>query len=267
MKIGFIGLGNMAKAMLGGILRMKIAEPADIMAYAKTEVSRQKAKEDFGILIGASNEEVAEFADILVLAIKPQVIPSVLPGLSEQMTEDTIVLSIAAGLSMEKLCALLGKKVKLVRCMPNTPAMVGEGCSAACKNELVSDSDMEMCMKVLTSLGMAEEIPETMMDAIVGLSGSSPAYVFMFIEALADGAVKEGIPRALAYKFAAQSVLGSAKLMLQSGKHPGELKDMVCSPGGTTIEAVQTLEDLGLRSAVMNAVSAATEKSRELDKK
>ena len=157
-----------------------------------------------------------------------------------------------------------GQKLKFIRCMPNTPAMVGEGCSGVCRNEMVSDDEMAQCMKLITSFGIAEEVPERLMDAVGAVSGSSPAFVFMFMEALADGAVKAGMPRAQAYRFAAQAVMGSAKLMLESGKHPGELKDMVCSPGGTTIEGVQELEKAGLRKSVMSAVEACVEKSRKL---
>lgn len=157
-----------------------------------------------------------------------------------------------------------GKPLKLVRCMPNTPAMIGEGCSGVCRNDRVTDEEMAKCMELLGSFGVAEEVPERLMDAVVGVSGSSPAFVFMFIEALADGAVKAGMPRSQAYRFAAQTVQGSARLLLETGKHPGELKDMVCSPGGTTIEGVQTLEEMGLRSAVMNAVEACVEKSRNM---
>lgn len=156
------------------------------------------------------------------------------------------------------------RSIKLVRCMPNTPAMVGEGCSGVCRNELVSDEEMDRCMKLLGSFGIAKEVPEKMMDAVGGVSGSSPAFVFMFIEALADGAVKAGMPRKQAYQFAAQTVYGSAKLMLETGMHPGELKDMVCSPGGTTIEGVKTLEEMGFRGAVMNAVGACVDKSQKL---
>lgn len=148
--------------------------------------------------------------------------------------------------------------------MPNTPAMVGEGCSGVCRNELVSDGEMAQCMELLRSFGMAEEVPERLMNAVVGVSGSSPAFVFLFLEALADGAVKAGMPRGQAYHFAAQTVLGSAKLLLETGRHPGELKDMVCSPGGTTIEGVEILEKKGLRSAVMEAVDACVKKAESM---
>ena len=158
----------------------------------------------------------------------------------------------------------LAKKVKLVRCMPNTPALVGEGMTGVCCNEEVSDAEMQDVLKILESCGKAEMLPERLIDVVVSVSGSSPAYVFMFIEAMADAAVADGMPRAQAYRFAAQAVLGSAKMVLETGKHPGELKDMVCSPGGTTIEAVRVLEEKGMRSAVIEAMKACVKKGREM---
>ena len=157
-----------------------------------------------------------------------------------------------------------GKEMKLVRCMPNTPALVGEGCTGFCTYSMVTEEEQETARKILESFGKAYPVPENLMDTVVGVSGSSPAYVFMFIEAMADEAVAEGMPRALAYEFAAQAVLGSAKMVLETGKHPGELKDMVCSPAGTTIQAVKVLEEKGFRAAVMDAMEACIEKSRNL---
>lgn len=264
MKIGFIGLGNMAKAMIGGMLGKGIARSEDISGYAKTEATRKAVKEQYNICIMEDNEEVASQADVVILAVKPQMFGDVIPQIRERVRENALVISIAAGKTISQIQEAFEKPIKLVRCMPNTPAMVGEGCSGVCRNELVSDEEMEKCMKLLKSFGIAEEVPEGLMDAVGGVSGSSPAFVFMFIEALSDGAVKAGMPRNQAYRFAAQTVLGSAKLMLETGKHPGELKDMVCSPGGTTIEGVQKLEEMGLRSAVMNAVESCVEKSRNM---
>lgn len=264
MKIGFIGLGNMAKAMIGGMLAKKIAEPGNILGYARTEATRNAVREKYGICILENNENVAAKADILILAVKPQMFGEVIPGIRDSVREDALVISIAAGKTMMQIQEAFGRKLKLVRCMPNTPAMVGEGCSGVCRNELVSDEEMDRCMKLLQSFGIAEEVPEKLMDAVGGVSGSSPAFVFMFIEALADGAVKAGMPRNQAYHFAAQTVCGSARLMLETGSHPGELKDMVCSPGGTTIEGVQVLEKAGLRSAVMSAVEACVDKSKKM---
>ncbi len=264
MKIGFIGLGNMACAMIKGILEKGMAEPEEILGSARTQATRDAVREKYGISIKESNCRVAEEADLLILAVKPQMFETVIPEIAGSMKEDALVVSIAAGRTMAQIGEAFGKDIKLVRCMPNTPAMVGEGCTAACRNELVSDGEMERCMQLLSSFGLAEEVPEKLMDAVGGVSGSSPAFVFLFIEALSDGAVKAGMPRKQAYQFAAQTVAGSAELMLRTGMHPGELKDMVCSPGGTTIEGVQMLEKRGFRGAVMDAVNACVEKSKKM---
>lgn len=264
MKIGFIGLGNMAKAMIGGMLSKGIAKPEEILGSAKTEKTRRAVMEKYKIKVSEDNTAVAAAADIVILAVKPQMFGEIIPEIKDSIKENALIVSIAAGKTMAQIEEAFGRKLKLVRCMPNTPAMVGEGCSGVCRNKNVTDEEFAQCMKLLESFGIAEEIPERLMDAVVGVSGSSPAFVFMFLEALADGAVKAGMPRGQAYRFAAQTVLGSAKLMMETGRHPGELKDMVCSPAGTTIEGVQVLEEMGLRSAVMNAVDACVEKSRNM---
>lgn len=266
MKLGFIGLGNMAKAMIGGILKKEVVSATDIMGCAKSDASKEYASQNWGILIGEDNIQVARFAEILVLAVKPQVLPQVIEQIKDAVSENTVIVSIAAGVSMDSLSKMFGRDLKFVRCMPNTPALVGMGCTGVCCNELVTKDEMQQSLSLLQSFGMAEEVPEKLMDAVVGVSGSSPAYVFLFLEALADGAVQAGMPRAQAYRFAAQSIMGSAALALETGKHPGELKDMVCSPGGTTIDAVQVLEDRGFRSSVMHAVAECVSKSRKLDK-
>lgn len=262
MMIGFIGLGNMAKAMIGGILAKGIADPSEVIGTAKTEATRKAVGEQYGIMIYQDNCQVAERADVLILAVKPQMFEEVIAQIREKVKAQTLIISIAAGKTISWIEEAFGRQIKLVRCMPNTPAMVGEGCSGVCRNSAVTGQEMELCMKLLGSFGMAEEIPERLIDAVGGVSGSSPAFVFLFIEALADGGVKAGMPRQQAYRFAAQTVLGSAKLMLETGKHPGQLKDMVCSPGGTTIEGVQVLEEMGLRASVMGAVEACVEKSK-----
>lgn len=265
MKLGFIGLGNMAKAMIGGMLKEKVVDASDIMGSAASASSKEYARNNLGILIGEDNIQVAQFADILILAVKPQVLPQVVLQIKDVIAPETVVMSIAAGVSLGRLQELFDREVKLIRCMPNTPALVGKGCTGVCCNGLVTEEEMKQSLTLLSSFGLAEEVPEKLMDAVVGVSGSSPAYVFLFLEALADGAVQAGMPRAQAYRFAAQSVMGSAALMLETGKHPGELKDMVCSPGGTTIDAVQVLEDRGFRSSIMHAVAACVEKSQKLD--
>ncbi len=267
MKIGFIGLGNMAKAMIGGMLERGIASKEEIIGADKLPAAAEAAKEQFGISASSAedaNGEIAKNADVLILAVKPQFLAEAVAEFKDFVKEDTLVISIAAGQTIARIESLFGKKIKLVRVMPNTPALVLEGCSGVCRNSEISDEEMQLCMKLIGSFGKASEVPEKLMDAVTGLSGSGPAFVFMFIEAMADGAVAAGMPRTQAYTFAAQTVLGSAKLVLETGKHPGELKDMVCSPAGTTIEGVRILEQKGLRSSVMEAVLGAAEKSRNL---
>lgn len=264
MKIGFIGLGNMAKAIIGGMIKQGIVTADEIIGSAKTETTRSKLKEEYGIVTVADNRQVAEEAKVLVLAVKPIIFPEVIDEIKDVMSEEKLIISIAAGKTIEWIEKEFDKKIKLIRCMPNTPALVGEGCTAVCSNLLAAKEDEDFCLKLMGSFGKAIVIPERLMDAAGAVGGSSPAFVFMFIEAMADGAVQAGMPRKQAYEFAAQSVLGSAKMVLETGKHPGELKDMVCSPGGTTIEGVKALEQNGMRAAVMEALRACVEKSCKL---
>lgn len=264
MKIGFIGLGNMAKAMMGGMLKQGIVTAKDIIGSAKTEATRNRMEEEFGILTAAGNRQVAEQAETLILAVKPVFFPEIIAEIKDVVREGQLIISIAAGKKIEWIEKEFGKEIKLIRCMPNTPALVGEGCTAVCSNSYATKEDEDFCLKLMESFGKAIVIPERLMDAAGAVGGSSPAFVFMFIEAMADGAVQAGMPRKQAYEFAVQSVLGSAKLVLETGQHPGELKDMVCSPGGTTIEGVKALEKNGMRAAVMEALEACVEKSRRL---
>ena len=264
MKLGFIGTGNMAGAIIGGIIKKGIVCPEDIIGSDVFEAGREKVKTLYGIEVTADNKEVAQKADLLVLSVKPQFYPTVISEIKDIVDDKKIVVTLAPGKTLFWLEEQFGKKVKIVRTMPNTPAMVGEGMTAACPNELVTEEEMACVLNILNSFGKTEVVPEHMIDAVVAVSGSSPAYVYMMIEAMADAAVAEGMPRAQAYKFAAQAVYGSAKMVLETGKHPGELKDMVCSPAGTTIQAVRVLEEKGFRSALMEAMSACADKSRSL---
>ncbi|MBS6194205.1 MAG: pyrroline-5-carboxylate reductase [Clostridiales bacterium] len=263
MKIGFIGCGNMASAMIGGIIKNQVILPEDILASAKSEAGRKRAKENLGIAMTASNCEVAAFADVLILAVKPFYYEEVIAEIRDDVKEDAVVVSITPGKTLVWLEEQFGRPIKVVRTMPNTPALVGEGMSCICPNARVTPEELESVCRIFAGFGKTELVSEEMIDVVVGVSGSSPAYVFMFIEALADAAVADGMPRAQAYRFAAQAVLGSAKMVLETGKHPGELKDMVCSPKGTTIEAVRVLEEKGLRSAVFEAAKACVRKTRE----
>lgn len=262
LKIGFIGCGNMAGAMIGGILRKKLVAPDQIIATAKTRNSIERAKKEYSIGVTLDNREAASFADVLVLAVKPVYMEEVLDEIADALKPDSIVVSLAPGKTLEWFAKKLGPDRKIVRTMPNTPALVGEGMTAICPNRNLSEEDIQLVENIFQSFGKTEITAESMIDVVTGISGSSPAYVFLFIEAMADAAVLKGMPRKQAYVFASQAVLGSAKMVLETGKHPGELKDMVCSPAGTTIEAVKVLEEKGFRGAVMDAVSACVDKGR-----
>ena len=264
LKIGFIGLGNMASAMIGGMIEKKIVKQEEIVGADAFEPAVQKAAEKFGIKTSSDNQEVVRQADVVVLSVKPQFYETVIAGIKDIVREDQIIITIAPGKTIHWLQEKFGRSLKLVRCMPNTPALVGEGCTGVCPSDVVSEDEMNYVLTLLNSFGKAYVVAEHMMDAVVAVSGSSPAYVFMLIEAMADEAVLEGMPRNLAYEFAAQAVIGSAKMVLETGKHPGELKDMVCSPGGTTIEAVKVLEEKGFRAGIMDAMKACADKSRSL---
>ena len=262
-KIGFIGAGNMASAMMNGIVKQGLVAPDQILASDKYQEALTRAKA-LGIPVTTDNCRTAAFADILILAVKPIYMEEVITGIRDSIREEQVIVTLAPGKTIQWLEANFGKPVRLVRTMPNTPAFVGEAMAALCPNKMVTEEDLAAVKTIFESFGKASVVPENMIDVVTGVSGSSPAYVFMFIEALADAAVLEGMPRAQAYEFAAQAVLGSAKLVLESGKHPGELKDMVCSPGGTTIEAVRVLEDSGFRGAVIEATKACIDKARAL---
>ncbi|MCH5275088.1 MAG: pyrroline-5-carboxylate reductase [Lachnospiraceae bacterium] len=264
MKIGFIGLGNMANAMIVGILKQGLIKPEEIYGASKTRETAEKMRQRYGIYAGTDNKAVAMGADFLFLAVKPVYFPEVIAEIKDAVGENTVVISIAAGKTMAYIEGLFGRSIKLLRCMPNTPALVGEGCTAYARGDLVTDEEAGGAELLLRSFGTVSLVPESLMDAVVGVSGSSPAYVFLFIEAMADAAVLAGMPRKQAYEMAAQSVLGSAKMVLETGLHPGVLKDMVCSPGGTTIEAVKVLEECGMRAAVMNAMEACIDKSKNM---
>lgn len=264
MKLGFIGLGNMATAIIGGVLAKKLLAPSDILGADGFEEAVLKAEKSFGISCTRDNCSVAKQSDILFVAVKPQIYAAVLEEIKSSIQKETIIVSIAPGKTIAWLEEKLGAPMKIARCMPNTPALVGEGCTGVCFHKLVQKDERKKVLEVLESFGKAYVVPEHLMNTVVGVSGSSPAYVFLFIEAMADAAVADGMPRKQAYEFAAQSVLGSAKMVLETGKHPGELKDMVCSPGGTTIEAVCALEEKGFRAAVIKAQRACVEKSKKL---
>ena len=265
-KIGFIGSGNMAKAMIGGIVKSKLVDPSNVIASDLNELVLENVKNEYGINVTTNSKEVVKFSDIVIVAVKPNVYDIVLEGVKELIDNEKIIVTIAAGKTIESIENVIGNDKKVIRTMPNTPALVNEGMSALCKNNNITDEELNMVKEIFNSFGKAEIVSEYLIDAVIGASGSAPAYVFMFIEAMADAAVLAGMPRNQAYTFAAQAVMGSAKMVLETGKHPGELKDMVCSPGGTTIEAVKTLEVEGFRSAVIKAIGDCIEKSKEMSR-
>lgn len=267
MKLGFIGCGNMANAIMSGIIKAGLIPASEIIGADPTAFGRERTRKENGITVTDSNIEVAEKAETLFFTIKPQYFHQMISEIRDYVREDQLIISIAAGRTLDYIQSEFGgKKVKVVRLMPNTPAMVGEGMTAACANGAVTREELDYAVRICSGFGKAEIVPESLFDVVTAVSGSSPAYVFMFIEAMADAAVQGGMQRAQAYTFAAQAVLGSAKMVLDTGKHPGELKDMVTSPAGTTIEAVRVLEEKGFRSAVFECVKACTEKSAEMRK-
>ena len=264
MKLGFIGTGNMASAMIGGILKNQILSAEEIIGSNRGSQKRESVKEQFGIYVTENNKEVAEKADIIVLSVKPQFYEEVICEIRDAVHEDQIVITIAPGKTLAWLAEKFGKAVKIVRTMPNTPAMVKAGMMGMCPNELVTEEEVALVREICDGFSETEVITENLMDVVTAVSGSSPAYVFMFIEAMADAAVAGGMARSQAYKFAAQAVMGSAKMVLETGRHPGDLKDMVCSPAGTTIQAVRVLEEKGMRSAVFEAMMKCLDISRQM---
>lgn len=265
--IGFIGSGNMGSAIIGGVISSNLVASGNITASDISQAALEGLKEKFGINTTSDNHQVAANSDILFLSVKPNIYPIVIKEIRESVKADTIIVAIAAGQSINTIESLFKKEIKLAKVMPNTPALVGEGMAAISPNKLLAEDELQDVLAIFNSIGKAQIVPEYLMDVVTGISGSSPAYVYMFIEAMADAAVAEGMPRAQAYEFSAQAVLGSAKMVLETKQHPGVLKDMVCSPGGTTIAAVCELENKGMRDAVISAVRACTEKSREMGKK
>jgi len=264
--IGFIGCGSMGRAILSGILDSGRAIPEQIMVSAATQETLDTVREEFGAEVTLDNKKVAETSDLLFLAIKPNRYEEIIREIRNDLKEDAIIIGMAAGMTIDKMEKAFGKRTKIVRIMPNTPASVKEGYTAVVFNDQISEVEQENMLLLFSSIGRASVIEEKHMDVITGISGSSPAYVYMFIEAMADAAVKNGLPRKEAYEISAQAVMGAAKMVLETELHPGILKDMVCSPGGTTIEAVTKLEEKGFRHAVISAVDACIEKSREMTK-
>jgi len=264
MKIGLIGCGNMALAIIKGMTQSGVCIKEDILISDVSIQMREKARQECGVCIADGNAALAKEAEIIFLTVKPGYYEPVISEIRDVINTEKLVITVAAGKTLDWLEKAFDKPVPIVRTMPNTPAMVSEGMTAICHNEYVREEGLFYAMKLLRSFGRAELVPEQLFDAVTAVSGSSPAYVYMLIEAMADAAVAEGMPRNQAYTFAAQAVYGSAKMVLETGMHPGVLKDMVCSPGGTTIEAVAALKESGYEGSVIKAMKVCAEKSKKM---
>jgi pyrroline-5-carboxylate reductase len=262
-KIAFIGGGQMAEAMIGGLLSGQVCPADSIWATDPVAERRDHLKSQFGIRVGSANREAVAWADVVVLAVKPQTLQVVLSDLGQALAH-ALVISIVAGVTIQAIAEQMAGAMRVVRAMPNTPALVREGMTALALGSAVSENDSRMARTVFEAVGRVVLVEERLMDAVTGLSGSGPAYVFLAIESLADGGVKMGLPRQVAELLAAQTVLGAARLVLESGMHPAQLKDRVASPGGTTIAGLHQLEQGRFRATLMSAVEAATIRSKEL---
>lgn len=264
LSIGFLGAGKMATALAKGFLRADLVTPKSLIASDPYEPMRKAFAKETGARAVESNAEVVKAANVLVLAVKPDQTAPVLNEIRSHFKREQLLISIAAGVPLAKLEAPLGEGARAIRVMPNTPALLGASATAFALGKFATREDGELAQKLFFAVGVAFQVKESLLDAVTGLSGSGPAYVYQFIEALSDGGVASGLPRDVATKLAAQTVLGSARMVLETGLHPGALKDMVTSPGGTTIEGLHELEKGKLRGTVISAVRAATEKSRKL---
>ncbi|WP_409304442.1 pyrroline-5-carboxylate reductase [Peribacillus sp. SCS-155] len=263
-KIGFIGCGKMGQAMIAGMLNSQNFTTGQIMVSTSSMATLQEIQKKFGVIGTVDNREVAQYADYIILAVKPAVYPKVISEIKDDVKEDVVIITIAAGVSTHDVENAFGKNMKVIRTMPNTPSLVREGMTAISGSHSVSEEDLKEGVQLFDSFGKTEIIQEELMDAVPAVSGSSPAYAYMFIEALADGAVRDGISRQQAYRMAAQAVLGAAKMVLETNDHPGALKDAVCTPEGATIEAVASLEKNNFRGTILEAMKECTKKSKSL---
>jgi pyrroline-5-carboxylate reductase len=264
LRFACIGGGNMAEALLKGLLNGLSIAPERVMATDILAERRSYLEQTYGVATAVDNTQAVKESDVVILAVKPQVMPTVLDTIAPVVTRDKLVISIAAGITLQTLQNALGAEQRLVRVMPNTPALVLSGAAGISPGEAVTSDDIALVERMFNAVGRAVVVDDGLMDAVTGLSGSGPAFVFAFIEALSDGGVLVGLSRPVATTLAAQTVVGAAKMVLETGKHPGELKDMVTSPAGTTIAGMQVLESGGLRGLMMEVVRRATERSAEL---
>ena len=262
--IGFLGTGNMAEALIKGLIAAGVVDPGQIHGSDPRPERCEEMAKRYGIHATTQNADVVRHAEIVVLSVKPQILPKVLDEVSSHLKPHALVISIAAGMPIASIERRVPPGTRVVRTMPNTPALIGAGATAIAAGQHAKDEDVEATQRIFAAVGMTVVLDESQLDAVTGLSGSGPAYVFLIIEALSDAGVKMGLSRYNAQALAAQTVHGSAKLLLETGEHPGRLKDMVTSPGGTAIAGLHTLEAGGLRTTLINAVEAATRRSREL---
>jgi len=269
-KLGFIGGGNMAEAMVNGLITASFIEARNILVSDPISERLEYMHSEYKVRTTSDNRELVQKSDILVIAVKPQSVKKILKNFADLVDGEKLIVSVAAGVPISLIEEILDgkseKKVPVVRTMPNTPALVQEGVTAICRSEHVTKTEMKIVHRIFEAIGRTVDVEEGHIDAVTGLSGSGPAYIFMIIEALSDAGVKMGLSREVANILTVQTVLGSAKLARESGKHPGELKDMVTSPGGTTISGLHALEEGGLRTTLMNAVENATRRSMALGK-
>ncbi|KAJ8984253.1 hypothetical protein NQ317_007485 [Molorchus minor] len=271
-KIGFIGAGNMAKAICEGIVRKGLISYKQVYV-AGPHIENLIYWQEKGASVSTENGKIVEESDVIFLAIKPHILPTAIANMYDTLPQkplkSKLFVSILAGVPMQQLenvlCSLEG--IRIIRAMPNTPMMVGEGCTVFCPGQRATEKDIEIVRSILSVSGLCKQVPESLINAVGALSGSGPAFVYLMIEALADGGVKMGIPRTMAIEFAVQTVLGAAKMVKETGKHPAELRDEVCSPGGTTITGIHALERGGVRASIMDAVEAAANRSAELGEK
>ena len=262
--VGFLGTGNMAEALIKGLLRAEVLRPDAIWGSEPRQSRLELIKQRYGVSMTKFNVDVVRHCPVVVLSVKPQILPSVCEEIAPHLKPRALVISVAAGVPVAAIETRLPPGTRVVRVMPNTPALVAAGATAIAAGQNATEADLKITENIFRSVGMTVTLDEEQLDAVTGLSGSGPAYLFLIIEALSDAGVKMGLSRYNALALAAQTVLGSAKLLIETGEHPGQLKDMVTSPGGTAIAGLHTLEAGGLRTTLINAVEAATRRSREL---
>ncbi|WP_224248694.1 pyrroline-5-carboxylate reductase [Hyalangium gracile] len=262
--IAFLGTGNMAEAILKGLLRAGTARPEGIIATGRRTERLEELKRLYGVRTTQDNVAAAREADIIILSVKPQAMDKLVVQVAPALDHRKLIISVAAGVPIAALERRLGAGARIIRTMPNTPSLVGAGACALARGEHASEEDLAVASRIFQAVGTTTVVEENLLDAVTGLSGSGPAYVFLVIEALSDAGVKVGLPRYTALKLAAQTVLGSAQLLIETNAHPGQLKDQVTSPGGTAIAGLHTLEAGGLRTTLINAVEAATRRAKEL---